>query len=186
MGAFTISLMTFLAHRCLEDSKLLMRKTASRFSDIISFHKRLILVFNIQNGWNEVIFQLIHLMGLCHYRLMDWLSSFAITQFSESIRQPLPIKSARQALNLSQLSQGSSIPQIKEIEQSCIWNSGNDIWIAVSPALVFLFFFLLLLNILWPRKSCPCKFSFLFSSNSLLSLNIFIKRTWGSNDIDTC
>lgn len=170
MEAFTISLMTFLARRCLEDIKLLTRKTVSRFSDIISFHKRLILVFNIQNGWNEVIFQLIHLMGLCHYPLMDWLSSFAITQFSESIRQPLPIKSARRALNLSQLSQGSSIPQIKEIEQSGIRNSGNDIWIAVSPALVFFFFFF---SIFFDQGNCVHANSAFYSLPTVCLVSIF-------------
>lgn len=48
-----------------------MRKTVDRFSDINSFHKRLILAFEIQNGCDEVIFPLIHLLRLWHYSLMN-------------------------------------------------------------------------------------------------------------------
>lgn len=136
-----LSVIIFLAHRCLEDIKLLMRKTADRFSDINTLHKRTILVFKIQYSWKEVIWQLMLLLGLWYSSLMNWLSSFAITQFSESIHQPPTIKSAQLALNFSQLRQGRSFSsiinsKIKEIEQSCIPKQWEQHEIAATPALV--------------------------------------------------
>ena len=56
-----------------------MRKKMDISSDVNSSYERVILVFKIQNGWNDVIFQLIHLTGQWYHSLMNWLSSFAIS-----------------------------------------------------------------------------------------------------------
>lgn len=96
--------MILLAHQwqeVLEDIKVLMRKTMDLSSDVNSSYERVILVFKIQNGWNDVIFQLIHLTGQWYHSLMNWLSSFAITVLG--IDAPTPAKKVLnwQEINLS-------------------------------------------------------------------------------------
>lgn len=144
----------------------------------------MIRVFKIQYGWNEVILQLIHFLRL---GTMAWWTGFPalqFTQFSESIQQPPPIKSAQLALNFSQLRQGRSFssiinPKIKEIEQSCIRKQWRRHWIAASPALVS---FCLIFS---DQGNCAHANS-AFSSNSLLRLNIFIKLAWREYLTGTC
>lgn len=129
-------IMTSWANRCLEDITLLMRKTVSRFSGIISFHKRLILAFNIQNGWNEVIFQLIHLMGLRRYRLMDCFPALQSHHSRNRSANPCLWKVlGRHYIYLSGATGAASPNKGNRAELHPKW--WLDVWTAASPALVF-------------------------------------------------
>lgn len=162
-----------------------MRKTVDRFSDIKSFHKRLILVFEIQNGWDEVIFQLIHLIRLWHYSLMNVVFQFC-NHTILGINTPTPAN--------KEYSTGIKMISTKTrqvIQQQHPQNKGDHRAVfrnrvGMTLKLRQLLLWSLLLNSLWSRKLCPCKFSFLFSSKSLLSLNIFIKPIWRDYLTDTC
>lgn len=218
-----------------------MRKTTDISSDVNSSYERvIILVFKIQNGWNDVIFQLIHLTGQWYHSLMNWLSSFAITVLG--IDAPtLAKKSAQLAGNLPQLRQdrsfSSSLPKTKKIEQSCVlkqwkWplNYSNSCFALLLLLLCFYIFApgpshgvwdprswgmqdLQLQHVRssslnrertwapciastesWPldhpgspcslclmffdQGNVPMQFSFLFSSNSWLSLHVFRQLAW--------